>query len=91
MSVHEDQDADEDVEEEDDDDDEWNPVCQGAAVEGNDSHEDIADAQDEEDEAVTKQCSCTQHERRQSGIVMSCNDLCFDLCCHGSDALVVIS
>eukprot|EP00438_Fugacium_kawagutii_P007980 Skav221225 [mRNA] locus=scaffold2467:316786:324747:+ [translate_table: standard] len=45
-----DQDADEDVEEEDDDDDEWNPVCQGAAMEGN-SHEDVADDQDEEDEA----------------------------------------
>mmetsp|Transcript_16227 Transcript_16227/g.18777 ORF Transcript_16227/g.18777 Transcript_16227/m.18777 type:complete len:153 (+) Transcript_16227:81-539(+) len=44
-----DQDADEDVEEEDDDDDEWNPVCQGAAMEGN-SHEDVADDQDEEDE-----------------------------------------
>ena len=54
-SSREDQDGAED-EEDDDDDDEWNPVCQGGAVEhdGNGHAKDVADAEEDDEEVRTQ-------------------------------------
>lgn len=65
------QDGHEDLDEEDDDDDEWNPVCQGAAVENEDGPAEEAEEDDADEEATGMQKNAWHHVKLYVAIVFA--------------------